>query len=232
MFTMGKGFVAVAVVALGLSVAPAAAVAEPGDVNATRAFLNANNALARSAKARLPGTEKGIDGYIARLGAQCPKAAAGSPENKEAEQLSEEVVAALTILVYRSEAPAISRLSRAVKGLRWSSGKVQRAVDRYVGRLGALSRLALPDLCGDAKAWAASGYQVVPATTAMAVKRFTAIEAEPDRVSGRLLAPSEQPEETATLAQTTRLERQLQETESNKGVEYWSKALARLGLNP
>jgi hypothetical protein len=232
MSTMVKGFVAAVVVALVLTAAPALAAPSSRDVAATRAFVGANNALARAAKAHLPATEKSIDAYIAQIGAQCPKAAAGSPENKEAEQLSDEVVTALTILVYRSGAQAISRLKRTVHGLHWSNGKAQRAVDRYVARLSALSTLALPDVCGDVKAWAANGYKVVPPATTLAVKRFNTIEAGPDRVSKQLLAPYEQPDERGTLAQTSRLERQLQETESNEGVEYWSKALAKLDLNP
>ncbi len=53
--------------------------------------------------------------------------------------------------------------------------------------------LAMPPVCGDVKAWAASGYQTLPASTTQFDQRFSAEDVGIGEVPARLLAPYEVP---------------------------------------
>lgn len=207
-------------------------MASSKDVAATKTFVKANYALGRATKARISFAEHSIGGYIAELAQQCRGAALGSPGNTQAEQFSNEVVVVLTATTYHADAPAIARLARTVKALHWSNPKVNRTIERYIARLQALATLPVPDLCGDVKSWAASGFKTVPATTLSADKGLAAIEEGPTEISKRLLAPYLQGSALRTFSLTSKLEYKLRGIESDQGSVYWSQILETLALNP
>jgi hypothetical protein len=220
-------------VGLALVTLPAAAAARPLDVASTRAYVRADNALTRSAKAHLPIAESNIRGLIRRVGRECPKIASGSPQNPEAELIYEEAVAAVTGMVYHADLAAIVRFTNTAGGLSWSSPRVTRIVHGYATRLRALATLAPPDVCADTRAWVSSGYTSLPASTTLAVQRLKAGEAAgPSELPSGLLAPYERANESKTIAETARLEARLQETEANQGTAYLSKIVGVLELNP
>jgi len=217
---------------LALTAMPTAAQAKPSDLAPTRVYIQADYALNRSAKAHQPIAEASIRAYTRRLGRECPKVAAGAPQDTEAEQIYEEIVSAATGMVYHSDGAAIARFAAAVQGLRWSSAKLTRTVHSYAARLRALAALTVPDVCADARAWVASHYTALPATTTAAVQRLKAGEMGATEVPLGMLAPYEQPAEARTVAATKRLEEGLQEAEATQGTGDISKLVGVIGLNP
>jgi hypothetical protein len=217
---------------LALAALPAAAIASPADISTTRTFLTANYALGRSAQAHQSAAKHAISRYMSQLSQGCRGVAAGSPENTDAEQLSHESVVALIVLSYRADPAGIAAFSHAVSGLHWSDPKVNRTVHRYIARVLGLAKLQLPDVCGDVKAWVASGYQTLPASTTSIVKRYNTIEEGPGDVSRSLLAPYLQPDDARTFTLAQQLKRHLLELENNEGAADWAKILELMKLNP
>jgi hypothetical protein len=209
-----------------------AAQAKPSDLAPTRVYVQADYALNRSAKAHQSAAQASIEAFTRQLGRECPKVAAGGPQDTEAEQIYEELVAAATGTVYHSDAAAIGRFANTVQGLRWSSARVTRTVHSYAARLRALAALGVPDVCADARAWVASHYTALPASTTAAVQRLKAGEMGAKEVPPGLLAPYERRDEAATVAATRRLEEGLQEVEATQGTGDISRLVGVIGLNP
>jgi hypothetical protein len=223
---------ALTVTAAALAATPAAAQAKASDAAPTRIYVQADYALSRSAKAHLRPAEATIRGLVDQIHNECPGVVAKGPQDPEAELLYEEVVAAVTRIVYHSDAAAIARFAHTVAGLRWSSPRVTRTVHAYATRLSALSALTMPEVCADAKAWAQSGYTALPESTTLAVQRLKASERGPSEVPPGLLAPYERPALSRMAVQTRYLEAQLQEAEATTGAGYLGKIVGTIGLHP
>jgi hypothetical protein len=234
MSAVRKRLVALATLPLlaALAAPAGAAQAKPSDLAPTRVYIQADYTLSRSAKMHQPIVQASIKAFTRRLGRECPKVAAGGPQDTEAEQIYEEIVAAATGMVYRSEAAAIARFADTVQGLHWSSARLTRTVHSYAARLRALAALGVPDICADARAWAASHYTALPASTKAAVQQLKAGEMGATEVPLGLLTPYEQPTEAKTVAATKRLEEGLQEAEATQGTEDISRLVGVIGLNP
>jgi len=216
-----------AAVALSLGLAPQAQ-ASATDVAATHAYIQANYALARASEARAAGAQLDVERFSKKISKQCPNAGAGSPENDISQQVSYEVAGALWSIVFRDDAGPIRAFQHAVRGLHWSNGKLTRMARDYARSLHELSTLATPDVCGDVRAWTASSFTVVPASTRSFSRRVEGIEGK--TIPSRLLAPYEQAGDKAILARTTRLERELEENEFEIGFDDWTGLLTTLGL--
>ncbi len=221
-----------AALAAALTATAGAAQAKPSDLAPTRVYVQADYALNRSAKAHASVVQASIKAFTRRLGRECPKVAAGGPQDTEAEQIYEEIVAAATGMVYHSEATAIARFADTVQGLHWSSARLTRTVHSYAARLRALSALGVPDVCADARAWVASHYTALPASTTAAVQQLKAGEMGAAEVPPGLLAPYERRDEAGTVAATRRLEEGLQEVEATQGTGDISRLVGVIGLNP
>src|SRR6202042_233954 len=100
---------------------------------------------------------------------------ANSPENKDANEFSNEVIGTMTITAYRPDAAAFDAFARAVKGLRWSNRRLTREVRVYATKLKGLTVLPAPNICGDVEAWAADGFQALPESTVRFDKRYFAV---------------------------------------------------------
>ncbi len=211
--------------------APAGALASSGDVAATRALARATDALVRAAS---PDVHRGLAAaqrYAHQIAAQCPGAAAGSPQNHESEQLDDELIGAMTTVGYRVATRPAATFARAVRGLHWSNHRLTRAIRTFTTKLTGLTRLATPDVCGDVRAWAASGYQTVPATTSAFVSHYLAITPEAEEVPLiiDLATPFATPSEIPVLRRVERLETRLGEAEAT-AVESYSQVLISLEL--
>jgi hypothetical protein len=79
-----------------------------------------------------------------------------------------------------ADAAAVGRFARQVRGLRWTDP----AVTELVRTLGETEEAQLereaPELCRDARAWAASGYKSLAAQTSRAAERLAGLEASLD----------------------------------------------------
>jgi hypothetical protein len=223
--------VAALVGALALAARPPAALARSQNAAATRAYIQANYALVRAARSHLAAGEAALKSLARQTAGECPLAAAGSPESHDAEQLSNEVVGALTVVAYRPDGAAMATFARAVGGLRWSDRALTRKVKTYATQLQGLATLAAPDVCGDVKAWAADGFQTLPASTVQFNQRYNAVDVEAEQVPLRLLAPYESAHEASLAHRTKRLEAPLAEAEANAVADY-TQILDALELNP
>lgn len=213
---------------MALAVPPAAMAA--GDGSTTDAYLRANYALVQVGYAHLHTSIAGYRGVLSQVRGQCPRAGAGSPQDPESTELSNEVIGAMVLAAAKPDLPAIRTYLRAVSGMRWSSSSVTRAVSGYAANLGRLYRLSSPDLCGDIARWAASGFRALPSTTLSFDKVFY-----PSWVALGLVPPGiagfENGEGRALAHDAERLESKLTEAEA-EAVETWGDIMNELELNP
>lgn len=214
---------------LGATSAPA--LAGQGDAAATRAYIQADYALVHTAKVNLKTSEAALQKLRRRIAAECPQVAAGSPQDTDSEQLSNELVGAMTVVAIQPDKGAVAAFAGTVQRLHWSNAALTRKVHSYAARLRTLSLLPAPDVCADVKAWVASGYKTLPAGAVRFDSRYYKVEVAVGEVPARLLAPSEQPAERAVLTNAKKIEGQLSEAEAN-AVYTWGHIMESLALNP
>jgi hypothetical protein len=219
----------VTAVVLAISQAPAA-LASPADVAATRSYVQANYALVQYAAARLGAAEARLQGVLRRVGADCPNAAAGSPQNEESTMVSNEIIGAMVLATYHGALPQIGAFVRVASRLVWSNRALTRAVHAYAGKLRTLARLGPPDVCGDIKAWAANGYSRLPLSTlsfnALFVPAWVALGELPPQ-----LGPYERPDERAIMQRSHQLESKLADFEA-EAVQTYAKIMNAAAVNP
>ncbi len=201
------------------------------DIAATRAYIAADYELVHTARVNLKTGEAALESLRETIGGECPKAAAASPENTAAEHLSNEVVGAMGVAFVRSDIPAVEAFAAAVTPLRWSDAKLTHKAVVYAGKLKALAALQEPDVCGDVRAWAASGYKTLQPATTQFDREYSANDVGIGEVPAHLLAPYENARERSQLALTKQSENELVEAEA-RAVEPWSKILDALDLQP
>jgi len=217
-----------AVAALGLLCAAAPALAS--DAAATQSYLQADYRLVSYAGARVAQAERAPGVLLAGVRSECPLAAAGSPQDTQSTELSNEVVGAMVIASYRPALPAIRSFVSSVAPLRWSSASLTREVRAYAGALRTLAALPAPALCADVRAWAAGGFGSPPARTAAFDARFLGSWAP----IGRLfegLTRGESSSGRALAARAATVEARLAEAEV-KAIETWGSIMNALELSP
>jgi hypothetical protein len=216
-------------VALTLGLAPAGAIAASQDVASTDAYLAAASTDLRLAIASMPTTiDASVDALNRRYAGECPKVAAGSIQDEAADPMTFEVAGALWSTAYHTDAKIVDSFDAAVKPLRWSNATITRDVDSYAASVHELSVLALPDLCGDLRAWAATGFSSVPSTTTQVDRHVEAIEGHPLPLG--LLAPYEGPAQRALAAHVASLESRFEELEGELSQKWFDETLETLAL--
>lgn len=212
----------------GLFQAPA--LAGPADVSTTRSYVQANYALVQYGAARLGTAQALIDGVLYKAKGVCPQAAANSPQNPESTQLSNEVIGAMVLAAIHAAAPEINGFLRVAGRSHWSNQALTRKIHGYAAKLKAMSALAPPNLCGDVKAWAASGFHKLPASTVRFDQQFM-----PNWVAlgelPALLKRYASADTKALLSRTNKLELRITDFEANQ-VETWGKIMETLVLYP
>ena len=123
--------ICLAAAAAGLAALAPAAPAVASDSSATQAYIQADYSMVSFAGARVAQAERAPGALLAAVRSECPLAAAGSPQDAESTQLSNEVVGAMVIASYRPALPAIRSFAASVSRLRWSSGSLTREVHAY-----------------------------------------------------------------------------------------------------
>jgi hypothetical protein len=214
----------------GLAIWPASAPANAADLAATQAYLQANYTFVRYFTSHIPAARAELGGVLAGVRRECPNAAAGSPEDVDSEQLSNEVIGTMVTTVIQHNLPPIRAAIRASAHLRWSNGSLTRAIQAYAAKGKVLSSLAVPHLCADVKAWAASHYETLPASTASFAPRFMSVWVAPGYLPPALSA-YETAEDRALAHRTAQLEEQWAEFEAFE-VETWGKIMNALVLQP
>ncbi len=214
----------------GPATVPASALADPADVATTQAYLQANYALVSYFASHIPAARAELSSVLAGVRRECPSAAAGSPENVDSEQLSNEVIGTMvTTVVQRNLAP-IRTAIRATAHLRWSNRALTGDIQSYAAKGKALTSLAVPHLCADVKAWAAGDFETLPAPTASFAPRFMSVWVAPGYLPAALSA-YETAEDRTLAHRTAQLEEQWSEFEAFE-VETWGKVMDVLELWP
>ncbi len=213
-----------------LALAPPAALAASGNAAATQAYLQANYALVRVARAHLATAEAGPVHVLAQVQRECPRAGAGSPQNADSTQMSDEVIGAMVLSALPPDRQAVNAFIHSVAGLSWSSRGLTNAVRSYVSDLRTVLSLDPPNLCGEVKAWAADGFHALPASTVAFVAKFmpawVALGLLPTQ-----LAQYESSSDRALARRCEPLEQLLTEGEA-RAVEHYREIMNALEVNP
>jgi hypothetical protein len=199
------------------------------DVASTEAYVRANYALVSTGHRLIPTAHARILALRERLRSECPRVVAGSPQNEDSEKLTWELIGAMTIAGYRPGLAAATQFSQAVSKLSWSNASLTNAVRRYTRQGLAEVRTPPPDVCGDLRAWKASGYRVLPASTIhfrqTFYENYVGVGFMPTQLA-RLVPASQK-----ALAQRSRhYEEALAEFEAHE-VETFGEIIDLLGLN-
>ncbi len=207
-----------------------ASQASASDASATAAYLNANYALVAAGHAHVGASIAGYKSVLAKVRRECPRAGEGSPQDPESTKLSNEVIGAMVLSAGQPDRPAVKRYIGAVKGLSWSRGSITHAVKGYASNLSKLYALSVPDLCADVRAWRASGYKTLPASTISFVETFY-----PNWVALGLLPAGlssfESSQGRGLARASARFEYQLTNVEA-EAVETWGAVMDALELWP
>jgi hypothetical protein len=212
-----------------LAAAPSPAAAS--DSSTTTAYVNANYTLVAGAHAKQGAAEAALQSLLGRVRHECPKLVAGSPQNEASEKLTFELVGTMRLVALQPIKQAIARYARATSGLRWGNRALTRAVRGYARELLTQSRLAVPDFCGELRAWKATGYATLPPDTLRFNRAYYAVYVGIGLLPTHLLAPSLSTSQHGLVQRTLKLEDDVIEFEAN-AVETWGQIMDAAGLQP
>jgi hypothetical protein len=227
---MLKGSLVAAAAAAALVMAPTSALAKPDNVSATRAYIRAHYLFVRAAKAELPVEKTVAAKLVSEIRSQCPNVVTGSPRNEDAAALTTEALIVVSDTLLAPDRVAITHFVGSIENLRWSSRKLTHAVRRYAAKLRAELALKTPNLCSNLKAWAATGFQTMPASVTRTNEETEAASAGPEEIQQRLFAPYARPDDKAILRRTKVLETKLKGAALEIGLHAWSEILTIVGL--
>jgi hypothetical protein len=213
-----------------LALAPTTTLAGPTDVASTSAYVQANYTLVLAAKSHLRAAENAPAQVLAQVRRECPSAAAESPQDEQSTQLSNEVIGTIVLSAYRLDLAAGNRFIRSVAALRWANKRAGAAVKGYASKLNTLAKLPIPHLCADIRAWVASGYKTLPASTVAFDAKFVPAWVSIGLLPGQLSA-YESSAQKGIIARSHAIETQISEAEA-RAVERWSDTMNELGLQP
>jgi hypothetical protein len=220
----------VASLLLGVALLPTNALAAEGNAASTKAYIQANYRFVRAAASQSHAIEVALNGVLGNVRRECPMAAAGSPEDADSEQLSNEVIGALVTATVALDRTAGRQFASAARGLTWSNRALSRTIHAYVGKVTTLISLAPPSLCSDVNSWAASAFLALPVSTISFAPRFMSAWVAPGELPAAL-APYESPEDRQLARRTRHLEESFTELEARE-VETWGKIMDTLALWP
>jgi hypothetical protein len=213
-----------------LAMAPSPALASSSDFATTHTAIVAGYALARAAVATINVAQSKIESFNRRLTAECPGVGSGAPETEASQPMSHEVAVALWSIAYGSAAGPIKTFAKAIRPLRWTSARINRLARGFVANLTGLATIPLPDLCGDVRAWRASGFTAIPGHVTELDSRVESLELP--EISWSLVAPYVRKGDAGLVAYIRRAERKIAEAEFVLGQRDWYQVLQTLGLPP
>lgn len=215
---------------LALLAGEAPALAAPADVASTRTYVQANYTLVQRAVAGLGAARSAYRNVLHRVNGECPAAAANSPQSDQSTALSNEIIGAMVIAAIRTNLPTLTAYVHAAERSHWSSPALTRAVHAYAAKLKTMSTLAPPDVCGDVRAWVASGFRTLPASTVSFDAKFV-----PAWVGIGLLPSQlrryEAPAQGSVLRRSDQFETRLSEFEA-EAVETYAELMNAVGVWP
>jgi mono/diheme cytochrome c family protein len=226
-----------------LSLTTASARTSRRDVEATRSYLEAESVFFRALASNAHRGVVAGEELATRLAAECPGVATGSgavagsePRSrvKVFEKLRSEMVYAVILAFVSPDLATYRHVANTLAHLHWSSRRLTAAV-HMLAKEGAGALVEPPDLCGDFREWAASGYTRLPPKTArfLAEAHITIGERGPDlqeRVES-MLKRYEGPRERSLRRRLDRLRGRISRTVSADLVPVLRKVERVLGLH-
>lgn len=189
---------------------------------ATRVYLLARHRLlvALGGQNDQQAGKAAVKALVARVKSECSGVLAEAPENGARDDIRNEITEDVPLALERPARNATLAFAMTVQRLRWSNRKLTYYVSHSAREEAAKEKVALPDICADAKALAADGFKAAPTTTEKflascnAANSITTIDFRPGGETGgleeriwRLLKPYERPDEKALIPQKpTKLE--------------------------
>lgn len=213
-----------------VSASPAGASVSSQDLTASQAYVRAEYSLVRTVDGHLARSQAALMGLRSEVRRDCPLGAAGSPQDPQSTQLSNELIGVMVLSAGRPDLQAIRVFTRAVSRLRWSNRRLTGAVHTYAGKLHVLAGLTAPALCADIKAWAASGFTALPSSTIRFAGTFMANWVAAGELPSELAA-YEDPGTRSLAARASALESPVSEFEVH-AVETWAEIMNALDLWP
>ena len=183
-----------------------------------------------AAYTRIHQVESTLRGLLAKVRGECPLAAAGSPEETQSEQLSNEVIGTMVLTAIRLDLAAGRAYVQAVRSLRWSNSSLTRSVHAYAEKVAKMISLPVPKLCQDVRSWAGSGFKVLPAATGPFDTAFLGSWVSPGFLPAAL-KPDEGAAARPLVRATEKQESDIVELEARE-VETWGKIMDSLELLP
>jgi hypothetical protein len=227
---MGRKSFAIALVALAFGAAPASALAtSKEDISSTHITLVAAYKALHGVVSTWPTMEASLNKLNRKFAAECPHVGAGSPQNESGQRLAYEVAGALWATAYHADAKFAHAFIDVVSPLRWSNHTIVRRGLKFIIGLHEMIALQVPDLCGDVRAWTASGFNAVPAATEQFDQHVESIEVAIP--SPQILASYVQPSDRGLFARVEHLVTRFEELEFTTGQRFWNTLLETLALN-
>jgi hypothetical protein len=152
------------------------AAARPSDIRATRTYLLAAHELAQTSKGLLPVEKAALHALVGEVSGQCPNVLAGSPRDEATDTVRAETLGLAALAEYRQRRPALIAFANKVQPLRWSNRTLTYFVHGFIRESVARTEIVPPDICADARAVAASGFQTTPADVIRFARQLGAAE--------------------------------------------------------
>jgi hypothetical protein len=219
----------VASVLVAVVVPTSAVAASRQDISAARNALTAGYTALSAVIRTWPRVEASMRRLDRRFATECPAVGAGSPQSDSEQRLSYEVAGALWATGYHTDAPIIRKFIHKVTGLTSSNRTLNRRFYKFLNGLSEMIALPVPDICADVRAWTASGYRTIPASTLQFDKHVEAIEVKIP--SPRLAEPYLVPSDRGLVPKLEHLITRFDELEFSTGQRYWNVLLETLSLN-
>jgi hypothetical protein len=202
--------------ALASSMASASAIAGSksgagADVAATRAYLRAQHEYSTVLDRDGAADAAAIHGLVEHVNGQCPNVLAGASRTKALEALKEEAFYLVIQALGEPQRSATIAFAKKVAQLRWSNRKLTYYVRGSAAEEKASAEIVAPDICADAKAVVAGGFQTIPTATARFIHQVNAAEgkvsykdksgetADLHEIILRMLGPYERPDERSLI---------------------------------
>jgi hypothetical protein len=135
------------------------------DVAATRAYLLARHRFMLAGSHDRQASEASVQSLVARVKNECSGVLADAPENRASDDIRDEIVEDEALTLERPARNATLAFAMTVQRLRWSNPKLTYYVSHSAREEAAKEKIALPDICADAKALAADGFKAAPTAT-------------------------------------------------------------------
>jgi hypothetical protein len=133
-----------------------------------------------------------------------------APAGKLRQQLEGEAEIAVILTTVAPAREPVTGFATSMLRLQWRDATLTRLVHAYAHVQTSIFGLPIPDVCGDIRAWSASGYvRLPPTTTALLAQQRHAFAADESEIEQRLLralAPHETHAEKKLLRQAARVE--------------------------